>query len=361
MIESEDNNTNNNNNNEKSIQNESNKKSQQSNKKSSKPQKNQTTDSAEITTQPQFNDDISLIDIGANLTDPMFSGIYNDKNYHEGDLNEILNRAKNSGVKKVIITGGSLSESRAALNISRKIDKNLIECFCTIGVHPTKCKEFENENFGGEKKYFEDLRELIKDGLKDNKVIAIGECGLDYDRIEFCDKETQIKYFNLQFDLAEEFKLPMFLHNRNTNGDFVSILSKQRNRIKGGVSHSFTGSLNEMNEIINLNIFIGLNGCSLKTEEGLTIAKEIPNDWLLIETDCPWCEIKPTSEGYKYIKTFWPTKKKEKFQMGFCVKNRQEICHIRNVLEVISAVKNINSSTLSEQIYKNTISLFFSN
>lgn len=81
----------------------------------------------------------------------------------------------------------------------------------------------------------------------------------------------------------------MFLHNRNATDDFVAIVNQHRDKIvNGGVVHSFTGSLAEAKRLLDLGFYIGINGCSLKTEDNLKNVTEIPLDRLMVETDCPW-------------------------------------------------------------------------
>lgn len=93
-----------------------------------------------------------------------------------------------------------------------------------------------------------------------NKVVAIGEMGLDYDRLNFCPKETQKKYFEMQLSLCSTLKLPMFLHCRNANDDFVRILRKHKNELTPGVVHSFDGNPEDANSILQLGLYIGVNG-----------------------------------------------------------------------------------------------------
>lgn len=272
----------------------------------------------------------------------MYKGKYHDKQLHINDMNNVLERAYSIGMKKIIITAGNLQESKEALELS-KTDERL---YCTVGIHPTRCNEFKDSD-----EYFNELNKVINEGK--DKVVAIGECGLDYDRLYFCPKEMQRINFLKQFDLSEKYKLPMFLHDRNTGDDFYNIMKENRNRIVGGVVHSFTGSIEEANKLIDLDLYIGLNGCSLKTEDNLNIAKNIPDDRIMIETDGPWCDIRPTHAGYKYVKHKWEQCKKEKYINGKCVKSRNEPCNIINVLEVLSGIKNKNMKELGELYYNN--------
>ncbi|KAL0491267.1 deoxyribonuclease TATDN1 [Acrasis kona] len=306
---------------------------------------------------------MKFIDIGVNLTDPMFTGVYHDKKAHEDDFKSVLERSKRANVNKIIITGTTLSDSREAIQLARKFnqlnDDNFPKLFCTVGVHPTRCNEFEEQ---GADQYLSDLLDLVLDGRKDGTVVAIGECGLDYDRLKFCDQETQKKYFIKQFELAKQSQLPMFLHNRNTGGDFAKILKENCDMFLNAVVHSFDGPEQELEDILSIgpHVFIGINGCSLKTNENLNVIKKIPIDRLMIETDAPWCDIRPSHAGYAHIKTkFADAKKKERFEMGKMVKGRNEPACINQVLEVISATINQEQESLADTIYENTDKVFF--
>ncbi|TYH90629.1 hypothetical protein ES332_A13G062100v1 [Gossypium tomentosum] len=260
-------------------------------------------------------------DIAVNFTDGMFKGIYNGKQHHVSDIATVLSRAWNAGVDRIIVTGGSLEESKEALAIA-ETDGRL---FCTVGVHPTRCKEFEES--GGPKKHFQALLALAKEGIQKGKVVAIGECGLDYDRLHFFPPEVQKKYFEKQFELAYATKLPMFLHMRAAAEDFCEIMERNINKFTGGVTHSFTGSAEDRDKLLSFhNMYIGVNGCSLKMAENLDVVRGIPVERMMIETDSPYCEIKSTHAGINFVKSLWPSKKKEKYDKECLVKGRNEPC-----------------------------------
>ncbi|KAI5640140.1 tatD related DNase domain-containing protein [Phthorimaea operculella] len=292
------------------------------------------------------------IDIGANLTDEMYQGVYHGSKKHEPDLDKVLERAWNNGMDKMIITGGSLVDSKKALDLART-DSRL---FTTVGCHPTRCTEFVADPEG----YLAGLKEVISQNK--DKVVAIGECGLDYERLHFCEKDIQLKYFEYQLQLSNQFNLPLFLHCRAAADDLVDILTRNRESVVGGVVHSFDGSQDALDKILALGMYIGINGCSLRTKENLEVASKIPQDRLMIETDCPWCEVKQTHPGYTHVVTKYPTVKKEKYSVGTDsqVKGRNEPVNIVQVLEILAAIRKENIDELAQAIYDNTNKLFFS-
>jgi len=305
-----------------------------------------------ISQRLSYSSVMKFIDIGANLTDVMYTGEYNGTQRHDSDLQDVITRARENNVVKMMVTGGNLEESRKAVEMA----KTYPDIFATVGCHPTRCNEFlENPE-----KYYQDLLQLINQN-KDN-VVAIGEFGLDYDRTKFCEPDVQKKYFELQLNLCEATGLPLFVHCRAAADDLVDILTKHRSRLKGGVVHSFDGSAQERDKILALGFYIGINGCSLKTTENLAVMKDIPNDRLMLETDCPWCEVRPSHAGHQFIKTKftnYPAVDKKKWKEGCVVKSRNEPHTIKQVLEIVSAVKEEDAEIIADVCYNNTVQVFF--
>ncbi|CAA6653744.1 unnamed protein product [Spirodela intermedia] len=292
---------------------------------------------------------LRMIDIAVNFTDGMFRGVYNGRQCHAADISNVLRRAWAAGVERIIVTGGSLEESKAALEIA-ETDGCCLPSLLYSRVHPTRCQEFDES--GDPEKHFQALASLAKEGVEKGKVVAIGECGLDYDRLHFCPAEVQRKYFGKQFKLAETFQLPMFLHMRAAVGDFCDILAQNKSKFSMGVAHSFTGTAEDRDRLLSFDgLFIGVNGCSLKTSDNLDVVRGIPIERIMIETDSPYCEIKNTHAGIHFVKSTWPSKKKEKYDDDSTVKGRNEPCLVRQVLEVVAGCKDIGDIDHSARVF----------
>lgn len=294
------------------------------------------------------------VEIGANLLDSQFRGKYHGKKAHGTDFDLLLYRAEQIGMTHLMVTCSNLKDSRRAIEMCETFNRTTVgrmRMACTVGVHPTNTKQLEfadddkpadasASDWSGDEKaahahahshpsshafnprtsaprskaeYIAALESCIEEGIKSGVVVAIGECGLDYDRLFFSPKEVQLRHFEFHLDLSERYQLPLFLHDRNTGGDFLDIIKRHRSRIPGGVVHSFTGTAEEAKAYLDLGLFIGINGCSLKTEDNCRVASTIPMERLMLETDAPWCEIKRTHHSYQFVKTHFNSLKKEKY------------------------------------------------
>ena len=298
---------------------------------------------------------LRLCDIGFNAIDDMFQGEYHGKRCHECDLSLVVERASSLGVKSMLCTASNPKEARHTLQICRQYSTPQCKLFSTVGIHPTRCSEFKD----GIDVVMKRVEDVLDDGVSDGTILALGELGLDYDRLHFTNKHYQHIGFEAQFEFAERFQLPLFLHDRNTAGDFHRMLYPHLDKLTaGGVVHSFTGSVEDMLEYAKVGLYIGVNGCSMKTADNLQVVKAIPDHLLLLETDAPWCGIKNSHASHPYVTSMFKSLKKEKFVMGEMVKDRSEPCHMIQVLEAVAKVRNVDPLQLADQVYENTRRLF---
>ncbi|WPG98719.1 Mg-dependent DNase [Acrodontium crateriforme] len=307
---------------------------------------------------PQALDFNTSIQIGINLPDPMFRGSYHGKQAHDDDLAHVIKRAHDAGVRKMMVTGSDLVESKNAVKLAEEYPGL---CYATVGVHPCSAKSFEEHKDGPDALLVE-LKKLAEESRDAGTTTAFGEIGLDYDRLHYCDKETQLVYFAKQLDLAIELQMPLFLHSRAAATDFESLLKERLDKLpKRGVVHSFTGTLEEMQNIVALGFDIGINGCSMKTEENLAVVKEVPLERIQIETDGPWCEMRPSHASAKFLKDAPPLPKalkKEKWTNETMVKGRNEPCAITQVAHAIAGIKGISVEEVCENAWRNSIRMF---
>lgn len=207
-----------------------------------------------------------LIDIGVNLTHKSF----------KPDLESILERSFDAGVEILILTGTNLRASQEAQKLAARYPGNL---FSTAGIHPHNAKESNTETIPA-------LRKLSKYP----EVVAIGECGLDFDR-DFSPRPVQERWFEAQLELAAELKLPLFLHERSAHVRFLEIMKAYRSHVPVGVVHCFTGNYDELKAYLDLDLHIGITGWICDERRGGSLkklVKEIPLNRLMLETDAPF-------------------------------------------------------------------------
>lgn len=194
----------------------------------------------------------------------MFQGIYHEKATHQPDLEIVLRRSLDSGVQRIMVTATSLQDCRDALELCQQYEGSFPGMLrTTLGVHPTTCNEFLSHpaTAGGFDGYFSELQHLLSSKIGKQFIVALGEFGLDYARLEYCPAEMQKRFFRYQFKLLETRPdLPLFLHLRDAANDFIEIVCEHRHLFDKGVVHSFTGTLEEAQRLISLDLFIGLNG-----------------------------------------------------------------------------------------------------
>ncbi len=265
----------------------------------------------------------------------MFHGIYHSKRAHPPDLPSVILRARASGCQKLMVTGSDLSESAHAIEIAKQYPGL---CYATVGVHPCSAQSlYAHADDGGVDAALTELEQLARSASAAGHAVAFGEIGLDYDRLELCPRDVQLRAFEAQLDVAARLGLPLFLHSRAAAEDFERLLRPALERLpRKGLVHSFTGTLEEMRSLLALGLDIGVNGCSLKTTENLAVVKEIPLDRLQLETDGPWCEIRPSHAGAGFLKEGgaprvreeWGAVKKERWSEGRMVKGRNEPCSL---------------------------------
>jgi TatD DNase family protein len=228
---------------------------------------------------------MQLVDIGANLTHPAF----------HADLPDVLARAGSAGVARIVVTGTSVQESTAALALSKGHES----VFCTAGVHPHHARECNDTTLSA-------LRVLAQQP----KVVAIGECGLDFNR-NYSPHPDQEKWFAAQVELACDIKKPLFLHSRDAKEKFVEVL-KQFKTLPPAVAHCFTGEKAELHAYLDLGLHIGVTGWICDERRGahlLELVKDIPAGRLLLETDAPYLtprDMRPQPKARRNEPSFLP-------------------------------------------------------
>ncbi len=196
------------------------------------------------------------------------------KEYYD-DINEVLDRSIKNNVNRWINNASNGINCKEVLESSKNID-NL---YCALGIHPESVFEYTLDDI----KY-------IEDNINNDKVVAIGEIGLDYYYTKD-NKKEQILLFEKMLELAEKYNKPVIIHSRDATQDTLNIIKKYK--VKGTI-HSFSGSLETAKEYIKLGYLIGVNGViTFKNANIKNVIKELPLESLVLETDSPYLSPEP--------------------------------------------------------------------
>lgn len=259
-----------------------------------------------------------MIDIGINLGNERF----------DNKRQEMLSRAVNAGLTAIIMTSTSKKSYKLNLDTFNKFN-HIIPLFTTLGLHPHSAKEY--------KEFFDCFKSMLNCANKQNNpLVAIGEFGLDYNRM-FSEKEDQLICAEMHFEKAKELNLPTFLHERDAHDDFVALMKNYPTVPK--VVHCFTGNKEQMKTYLNLDAYIGVTGWITDEQRGQDLQEAIkyaPLDRIMIETDAPYLTPKNMPEKVR----------------------ENEAAFLPYVLQKIADLKNVTSEQIEKQIRKNTIEFF---
>ena len=260
------------------------------------------------------------IDIGVNFSNSRF-----DK-----DRREVLERAREAGVEKLILTGTSVSESEAVVELCDQFSDSFPNMlYATAGIHPHDAKALNKESMS-----------ILKALAANPCVVAIGEMGLDFNR-NFSTPAQQEKAFEAQLELAAELQLPVFLHERDAADRQLQILRTYRDHLVDAVTHCFTGTREALYGYLDLDMHIGVTGWVCDDRRGTELqglVADIPFERLMVETDAPYLLPKTMSE---------PPKGK-----------RNEPAFLPWVISKIAEHRNESAEELAQQTSDNSLRFF---
>ncbi|WKY44834.1 TatD family hydrolase [Eubacteriaceae bacterium ES2] len=252
-----------------------------------------------------------LIDSHAHIDDEKF----------DEDREMVIQRAVNSGVEKIVNPGADEASSRRAVLLSEKH-----ACiYAAVGIHPHDAKTYDDEIHD----------HMLKDWAKKDKVVAIGEIGLDY-HYDLSPRDVQKTVFIKQIELAKAVDLPIIIHNRESMADMEAILKDHFSPASGGVMHSYSGSVEMAKVFLDLGLYLSISGpLTFKNARKLPdVVKMLPLDRMLVETDSPY--LTPTPHRGK----------------------RNEPGYVRLVAAEVARLKGMALEEIEEITAQNTIQLF---
>ncbi|MCM2591817.1 TatD family hydrolase [Rossellomorea marisflavi] len=236
------------------------------------------------------------------------------------DVEEVIARAKEAGVENMVVVGFDRPTIERAMELVETYDF----LYASVGWHPVDAIDMKDEDL-----------DWIEEWTKHPKVVALGEMGLDY-HWDKSPEDVQKDVFRRQIRLAKKVKLPIIIHNREATQDIVDILKEEGASEVGGIMHCFSGSPEVAKECVDMNFYISLGGpvTFKNARKPKEVAKEIPLEKLLVETDCPYLAPHP-NRG-----------------------KRNEPAYVRLVAEQIAELKEISIEEVEATTTRNAKKLF---
>lgn len=237
------------------------------------------------------------------------------------DKEKVVESYLANGVTRVINMGCDVKSSIVSQELANRFDSLYYAC----GFHPNQLEEYSIDSL-----------DFLKNISSDKKCVAIGEIGLDY-HWEGFNKNKQIDAFVNQLDLAYSLKLPVSIHSRDATLDMLNILKERKNKLNyGAVMHCFSGSKETAKELINLGVYISFGGTlTFKNAVNLVeVAKFVPEDYCLTETDSPYLAPTPLRGTVNQPK------------------------NVRLVTEYLAFLKGVNVESMAEIIMNNAFRVF---
>jgi TatD DNase family protein len=242
-----------------------------------------------------------------------------DFSQFDSDREKVIQRAIKNKVNLIITIGTNLYSSQKAIELAEKF----AVIYAAIGIHPNDCIRLEEDDFN-----------QIKELSSHNKVVALGEIGLDYYRMNIPIKKQQ-DIFRIQLQLAHSLKLPVIIHNRDAHDDIYKILMEENAAETSGVLHSFTGDVSFLESILALSFYVSFTGSvTFKNSNYENILAKVPLERLLLETDSPFLTPVPFRG------------------------KRNEPAYIRYIAEKIAQIKKISVGELAKVTSENAKRLF---
>jgi TatD DNase family protein len=246
-----------------------------------------------------------------------------DDRAFDGDLDAVIQRMRAAGVAAAMIAGTNRRRSAQAVSIA----ESFAGCYASVGIHPHAAKDCSEATLS----FFKKL-------AQSPKVIAWGEIGLDFNRM-FSPQKDQETWLIRQLEVAANLNLPVIFHERDSNGRLIEILKNHRQTLQAGVIHCFSGNKTELQQYLDLGLYIGITGILTVRGRGADLRKLvpiIPANRLLIETDAPYLVPVPERNQTR----------------------RNEPAFVRTVMLKLAEVRNENPEDLSTKIWENTCRLF---